>query len=114
MYKFKEMCKSRTIQKEKEIDYKEFLNLLKSKKVLFNLNLNEIDMSMAYKNVLFNSYNGESRKVWCLAKPINSLTSLNYKIRCVPLMYGFKYKDFYTMDLFTLIKRGLINYSVKN
>lgn len=90
----------------------QFVKLVNNKHIQVKIKLKELSSTYEAFGVEVREYNGKVKEVWCEIESINSFSSLSYKVFCKPIEDKYKGKEFYTMDLLSLIDKGIIKIRV--
>ncbi|HGD0580524.1 TPA: hypothetical protein ACH354_002186 [Clostridium perfringens] len=90
----------------------QFVELVNNKHIQVKIKLKELSSTYEVFGVEVKEYNGKEKEVWCEIESINNFSSLSYKVFCKPIEDKYKGKEFYTMDLLSLIDKGIIKIRV--
>lgn len=86
----------------------QFIKLVENKHIQLKIKLKELSSVYQLFGVEMREYRGKEKEVWCEIEPINSFSSLSYKVFCKPMEDNYKGRDYYTMDLLRLIDSGIV------
>lgn len=86
----------------------QFVELVGKNHVQVKIKLKELSSVYQLFGVEMREYHGKEKEVWCEIEPINSFSSLSYKVFCKPIKDNYKGRDYYTMDLLRLIDSGIV------
>ena len=90
----------------------QFVKLIQKKHIQVKIKLKELSSTYEAFGIEVKEYNGLEKEVWCEIEPINSFSSLSYKVFCRPVEAKYKGKEYYTMDLLGLIDKGFVGLRV--
>lgn len=89
-----------------------FVKMIKNNHVQVKIKLKELSSVYQLFGVEVIKYDGKEKEIWCEIEPINSFSSLSYKVFCNPIENNYKGREFYTMDLLRLIDNGIVKLRV--
>ncbi|WP_075810219.1 hypothetical protein [Clostridium perfringens] len=90
----------------------QFVKMIKNNHVQVKIKLKELSSVYQLFGVEVREYDGKEKEIWCEIEPINSFSSLSYKVFCNPIEDKYKGREFYTIDLLSLIDKGIIKLRV--